>query len=1008
MDMKRILMVSAAAALVAAGAASADPVTLYSTSTIPKNFYLTTEVWTNAAGETVSWKNFNDGNAVAYLQHKGESASSFALRDLSEPFRAHGLVVDWSGTWIYWDLRGNFPLELGAGGVDVKRSRFHFGYNGNTELHLSADQVWTGSGKSSDDHWFSVGGITGNTRYSKLVANDGVTSFGITGMLNAALYAPDNRLDDVAVTVSGNAKLWLADLADARLNAKKLVLDGDGVRMSFGLQFPAKTWYYPTEDAYAPTNIVAMDNFHLAPEIEFANGADVTAKRGIYAISNLTVSGTAPSEVSGTLTFTQAVSRIAFANPGASIAFSTTNSVSDGICAGFDVSGPGTLKLGHVDPFAGEISIAAGSTVELASSGRTYCAFNATLSGEGCLTVNADGMLYIPASKVADFAGHVVLASGTLVLDASLPEGMLEVRGGEVVYSPENPLVVTDLVKSESSITVSSNETMMVFGNGLTAATELKLEGGMVKFYGSSTIASPVTVLRPSSSFSTDFSSVTGTVSGFVTSSIPGNDETKGTRMYGPGCIRFTGGGDFSGKPNSLLSLDGSAVFDGGTWTFHNCMSLGCDYTAKRDGNPNSTHGLRWTVRGDTLFNIDGYNSNFTTTLLAKGHEWSSGYSRESFIDVIDGGTVELGKNGRICAGYMQARGTIRVANGGVIKVSNTSSSIILGYSVTAWGVLKLEEGGRIELSSPIVRKYYRQNAKYQPQGQIVWSGGTLKVNGNFPAEEASIIRLDGTAPESTDPEVLKGLRVWTRITGENCVLDIADLPVRETPLANVAVDNDRAEWFGTGTLTVKGGKTFMMNSFGSGLGLALEGDGTRVVFPDGVQIHDNAVCTARMNVEPGPARYSAFTNLLATASIGTLSVKGVDVSLVSENPTNTVSVGDVNVAPGALFSNGTITVPGGLSVANVTFDPGSTVGFDVHSPTLDVSGTVTLPGTVGYEVGDTPGLTPPYVVLRAGESVSGNPSEWVKRGSRNMLPFADPDAKVVLFYPPGTRIIVR
>ena len=478
--------------------------------------------------------------------------------------------------------------------------------------------------------------------------------------------------------------------------------------------------------------------------------------------------------------------------------------------------------------------------------------------------------------------------------------------------------------------------------------------------------------------------------------------------MYGPGCIRFTGGGNFSGKPNSLLSLDGSAVFDGGTWIFHNCMSLGCDYTAKRDDNPNSTYGVRWTIRGDTVFKIDGYNPDFTTTMYAKGNEWSTRYTLESYIDVVDGGTVELGKNGRICAGYMQARGTIRVANGGVIKVSSTSSSIILGYSVTAWGVLNLEEGGRIELSSPIVRKYYTKTARYQPQGQIIWSGGTLKVNGNFPAEESNLIRLDGTAPESTDPEVLKGLRVWTRIAGENCVLDIADLPVRETPLANVAVDNDRAEWFGTGTLTVKGGKTFMMNSFGSGLGLALEGDGTRVVFLDGVQIHDNAVCTARMNVEPGPARYSAFTNLLATASIGTLSVKGVDVSLVSENPTNTVSVGDVNVAPGALFSNGTITVPGGLSVANVTFDPGSTVGFDVHSPTLDVSGTVTLPGTVGYEVGDTPGLTPPYVVLRAGESVSGNPSEWVKRGSRNMLPFADPDAKVVLFYPPGTRIIVR
>ena len=1003
--MKRIRMVSVAVALIAAGTACADPVTLYSSDIIPQNFYVTSEVWTNAAGEKVSWENYNDGNTVAYLQHRGDSASSFTLRKLEAPFRAYGLTVDWSGTWIFWDLRGDYALELGAGGVDIKRSRLYFGYDSNTKLLLSADQEWTGSGKSSDDHWFSVGGISGNTRYSKLVAGEGVTCLGITGKLNASLYAPDNRLDDVTVTVSDDAKLWLVDLADARLNAKKLVLHGDGVRMSFGSVLPVKAWYYPTDEAYAPTNVVAADNFHLASEVEFANGADITVKEGIYAISNLTVSGTAQSEVSGTLTFTQAVSRIVFANEGAALAFATTNSVAEGLHAGFDVSGPGTLKISHVDPFDGEMSIAAGSIVELVMPGR----LNAALSGEGILTVNADGMLYIPSSKVAGFAGRIVLASGTLVLDEPLPEGMLEVLGGEIVVSSENPLVVTDFEKSESSITVSSNETMMVFGNGLTAATELKLEGGMVKFCSSSTIASPVTVSRSGSSFSTCFSSVTGTVSGFITSVIPGNDETKGTRMYGPGCIRFTGGGDFSGKPNSFMSFDGSAVFDGGNWKFHNCMSLGCDYTAQRDSKPDSTHGIRWTVRGSTVFKIDGYTSDFVTILYAKGHRWSSSYARESFLDVVDGGTIELGKNGKINAGYIQARGTVRVANGGTIKVTSVDNShIMLGNSVTAWGILKLEEGGLIELSSPIVRKFYKNDVRYQPQGQFIWTGGTLKLSSNFPESESSIIRLD-TASGSDDPEILKGLRVWTQIAGDNSVLDLTDLPVRETPLANVQVDNDRAEWFGTGTLTVKGGKTFTLNSFGSGLGLALEGNGTKVVFPDGAQLHDSALCAERMKTtKPGAAHYSVFTNLLAAASIDTLAVKGENVSVVSENPTNTVSIGTVNVEEGALFSNGTIVVPGGLSVTNVTFKSGSTLGYDGLFPTLAVAGTVSLPETIGYAVGDTAGAPSPYVAFRAGESVSGSPAEWIKRGPRNMIAFADADAKSVGFYTPGTKIIVR
>ena len=1004
--MTKSKIASMAVLLFATSIVHADPVTLYSTQDIPQAFKLTSEVWTNAAGNVVSWANYNDGNTVMYLKNKGASASSFTMSTLDQPFRVHGLVVDWSGTWIYWDMRAQHPLEIGAGGVDIKRSKFYFGYNANTKLHLSADQTWTGSGSSNNEHYFSVGGISGNNRYTKLVANEGVERLDITGKLNAVLYAPDNRLDDVTVTVSGEAKLHLIDMADARLNAKKLVLDGNGVRMSFGCPLDSKAWYYPTDKAYYPTNIVALDNFHLAPDVELVNGADIVAKGGIYAISNLTVSGTAQSEVMGTLNFTQEVSKITFADEGASLVFASTNGVADGVSAGFAVSGPGKLKIVHVDPFAGEISIAAGSTVEL--SGPMASTLNAKLSGEGVLNVNMGQALFIPASKTAGFDGRIVLAAGTLVLDEPLPEGMLEVCGGEVVYSPENPLVVTDKIKSESSITVSSNETMMVFGNGLTAATELKLEGGMVKFYTSSTIASPITVLRPSSSFSTDLSSVTGTVSGFVTSSIPGSDETKGTRIYGSGCIRFNGGGNFTGKANPFRSFDGSAIFDGGTWIFHNCMSLGCEYTAKRDKNPDATYGIRWTVCGSAVFKIDGYNKDFITTLYAMGHEWSSSYSLGSYLDVIDGGVIELGEFGRINAGYMQAKGTIRVANGGMIKAASTSSSIILGYSVTSWGILKLEEGGVIQLSSPIVRKFYTAVDKYQPQGQIIWSGGTLKVNGNFPEEEANLIRLDGTAPESTDPEVLKGLRVWTRITGENCVLDLTDLPVRETPLANVAADNDRAEWFGTGTLTVKGGKTFMMNSFGSGLGLVLEGDGTKVIFPDGVQIHDNAVCTARMNVEPGSARYSVFTNLLATASIGTFTAKGKNVSLVSENPTNTVSIGTVNVEEGALFSNGTIVVPGGLSVTNVTFKSGSTVGYDGLFPTLAVAGTVSLPETIGYAVGDTAGAPSPYVAFRAGESVSGSPSEWIKRGPRNMIPFVDADAKTVGFNPPGMKITVR
>ena len=62
--MKRIRMFSFAATLVASGVACADPVTLYSKETIPQNFYVTSEVWTNAAGETVSWENSKNAGGI--------------------------------------------------------------------------------------------------------------------------------------------------------------------------------------------------------------------------------------------------------------------------------------------------------------------------------------------------------------------------------------------------------------------------------------------------------------------------------------------------------------------------------------------------------------------------------------------------------------------------------------------------------------------------------------------------------------------------------------------------------------------------------------------------------------------------------------------------------------------------------------------------------------------------------------------------------------------------------
>lgn len=987
--------------------ASADVTTLYSKQKIPGSFTKTSAVWTNSTGDVVSWGDYNDGNTIAVLNHTGNSGAS---SDCAWQFKAYGLVVNMSDTWDYWRQQQGYSFDLGAGGIDVKRGRFFLSNNVASApaiLRLMANQTWTGSGDSGNQMYFIVGNIivSYSGPYAKVMAANGVTSLDITGGLNAGFFGPDNELGNVTVTVSDTAKLWLFDIADARLNAKKLVLSGDGVHMAFGGVLPVKGWAATAANAYYPTNIVAVDNFHLAPEVELANGADFTAKKGIYAITNLTVSGTGESVISGSLTFTQAVSRVTFSNSGAELKFATTNKVTNGISVGFEVVGPGKLKVTDLSPFTGSIDVASGATFECAPAANT--AVGAAFTGDGTISVNADGaVVYLSPASIADFTGGIVVEAGTLVLDEELAEGRVIVNGGTVTYSSNNPLLVTDKVKSEASITVSSNETLSVYGNGLTSATALTLAGGTVKFFTDATVASPVAVTRPGSRFVTDVLAVTGTVAGVITASIPGNAETAGLRMYGPGCIRLTGGGNFSGKPNSFCSYEGSALFDGGTWTFHNCMSLGCDYTAQRDKYPGSTYGKRWTIRNGAVLKIDGYSNDFTTTLAAKGHAHSSVYTYESYIDVVDGGTVELGSYGQILAGYYMARGTIRVANGGVVKMTASTARIVLGASVTAWGILRLEEGGRIELSGPIIRKHRTSNVTWQPQGQFVWDGGTLKVNSNFAG--ATLMRLDGTAPSSDDPAVTKGLRIWTKIMGENCVLDLSDLPERETPLANVPIDNDRAEWFGTGTLTVKGGKPFTMNSFGSGLGLVLEGDGTTVTFPDAAQFHDYATRVATQNVEPGPARYSTFPDLLADVSLKSFTAKGRGVRLVSENATNTLAIANATAAVGGEFANDTILFPGGLTLTNLAFSAGSVLGGNGAAAPLSVAGELSLPAALSYCVrnGGAPGSG--FIAFRADGSLVGGSVAWAKLGTGNMKPVADFNTRTVRFVQTGMKILVR
>jgi len=278
--------------------AVAESATLTSFKTIPQNFALDSEVWKTASDIATSWGPYNDGTTIAHVKNVGASASSSYCW---AKVNFGGLIIDLSDrtTWSLLEQKAE-KLTIGAEGVDVRNGRYFLGAKDDAFVELTANQTWTGS-HATGFTYFNIGDISGQMPNTPLVAADGVTSLTIGGRLQAAIYGHDNQLSAVTVTVKDSAMLRLPDTADARLGAAKLVLADAGQRMAFGSLAEEKAWYYPAASAWKPVDIVAIDHDHLAPVVELKDGAGFSAENGLYGLTNLCVSGTAGSTVTGDL-----------------------------------------------------------------------------------------------------------------------------------------------------------------------------------------------------------------------------------------------------------------------------------------------------------------------------------------------------------------------------------------------------------------------------------------------------------------------------------------------------------------------------------------------------------------------------------------------------------------------------------------------------------------------------------------------------------------------------------
>lgn len=968
-----------------------------------------TDAWIDDQGGFVTLANYNDGKTQCVLNGLPHNVG------ISDAHKLYGLTVDQTAgvtsEKCYVDGAGTF--QFAEGGVRVLSGNLWVSKTSyDPKVYLAANQTWSG-GDTKLTH-FGVGAGQGDGTKATLFPVTRLTSrLTIEKNLAVWLYSPSNNFAGVDVTVRYPARLVLPDVNDARLRASTLTLEGDGEALPLAKSFGYSDW-----SGYDPTTVAFLDADHIADALVLKDGADLRpGAPTVFDLPSVTATGAAgsKSEIAGPLVFSREQTAIAV-DDGVTLSISGDNAVAPGVTASLTVTGAGTLELSP--GLNGTVNLDETSKLVLLGNGKHA----AVIAGGFSLEVRASGVAMLGSCDLGGYTGaYIDVTAGVMELGAmaDLPPAVkLRTSGeGKVVFGSSDGLdpsriegtknyvvdtsTITDRIRTEKSITVGEGEILHVRGSGLTAATELIVDGGTVCFeVDGATIGSPVSVTA-GSWIRTAAESIVGTISGAVTAEVArSTGPTNYLWVVGPGCVVFAGGGAFTGAKSGLRVEENASVkLTHGDYTFTECELI-LETHGTTTSNPRGSSGKYiGVVDGGNLKVLKGTKTEMCG-LQVNALDDGSSYFKESLFEVGSGCTVELGSRVHAWLGSRQALGRICVS-GGTLKIGGY---VYLGWTDMGTGVIEVN-GGTLELSDSL-RRLDVMSANYQTQGRIDLSNATVKVSSAFPKSEKYLIRN----LYSDRDNLKKRLRVWTRISGA-CTLDLTDLSAARTePLANVPAEFDRAEWFGTGTLTVKGGKTFVMNSVADGVGLRLADDGTSVILPENAQVFDCATCEATKNVIPYKDQYSTTNTCLRDLSLPTLSVAGLGVSLHNERADRTVSVGQVLAEAGGCFDTAdTLCGAGAYEVTNLTFAENAIFGTRSDAPTLAIGGTVSFPSALGLYVRKGVSGGGSLCALRAATGIEGDPLWTPVDGSlRSRTVRLVPTAGEVWIDASGLMLLVR
>lgn len=963
--------------------------------------------WT---GNDIAWDNgWTDGNIAKITEVKNGEVNP------SKTVKAYGVIFDtevycnqfWSDTTVSDTSLGR--LWVGAGGMKfVKPAVFSLGNRSSSrkDLVVNGTQTWSGpeEGSAYADAVMATPAYY-NGSYAKMQLSYAVVNqiWTIDNRLNLWMFSPNNNFPTMDMVIKAPARLYVAE--DYKLNntaqsaavmkLQKLTLSGDGDE-----QLPlGNVVNYNLGGAGAPSSVgmVTKLTSNIAAALVLHDGADLTAtKTTAFSIPSWTVSGTGESRLTGTFVFGNASTAVVLAD-GATLALAGTFEEANAGTT-FSATGSGTVVLEMTGwHLTGGLSADAGISLDIRSDGGR---FGSAISGTCALkfTVPRGEKLFVAEAELSGWTGKsLTVKGGCLMLDAPLPQDVVVTTedGGSVVAS--GGLVVTDKIRTEATLVVPAGETLQVYGNGLTASTTVTLgDESKVCFHAAATVSSPI-VLSPGSSDNWAYSyfySSDASVTGFVAGAVSSGRAYSCAATDGPGCIVFSGGGAFTDNSRFEVHGGSSALLTGGVYHFG---ATGACCTYYRGNEQTGDWGRYLGIRDGGRVEFDEPAAQRNMFFAAPLRD-SSNYKRSATIEIGEGGTVILPNKAGFYLGGNQNSGEL-IISGGTLKVGS-GSSFCLGYNGYSIGTMRIRSGV-FETSSPV---YLKEDTN---QSLVYWEGGTIKLGDGFTAGE---LVNGGLASDKATRKFSMG------ILGA-CTLDLTDLPIGSLYNIQTGTSN-RGEWYGNGTLTVKGGKAIVMRSMPNDISLCLEGDGTKVIVENETRFFDYEKCAQyckwrRPYSGGGPDNYDTKTLGLEVEglSVKELSIADGAPSLLNTTASRTVVVADVEVAADGVWDNETSVDSALRDLTNMSLLENSiwrVTKRGENTVALSLGGVLSVPTRLRYLVLGS-GL-PVGETLLSGASTLASVPEWENAGTRLTAEpkLNDAHTGFLLAGGPGVAIIIK